>query len=71
MLNKVMAFYEPACLHVVLSAKVPDILQREPSDGVHISEIAKTSGIDQGKIGRILRLLASKHCFREGNVILL
>ncbi|KAG6919697.1 hypothetical protein DXG01_002643 [Tephrocybe rancida] len=64
MLNKVMAFYEPACLHVVLSAKVSDILRNEPL-GMHISEIEKISGIDQAKIGRILRLLASRHCFRE------
>ncbi|TFK39899.1 S-adenosyl-L-methionine-dependent methyltransferase [Crucibulum laeve] len=64
MLNKAMGFYEPACLHVVLTFKIPDILQTKPS-GMHVSDLAKASGVEQGKLCRILRLLASKHCFRE------
>ena len=57
--------YEPACLHVVVTFKVPDILLDQP-EGMHIAEIAKRSGIEQGKLGRILRLLATRHIFREG-----
>jgi hypothetical protein len=56
---------EPGCLHVVAAFKIPDILLDQP-EGMNISEIAKRSGIEQGKLGRILRLLASKHIFREG-----
>ena len=34
---------------------------------MHIAEIAKKTGVDEDKLGRILRLLASTHVFREGN----
>lgn len=60
-----MQFYEPACLQVVLSNKIPDILQEYPS-GAHISELEKRTGISQGKLCRILRFLAAKHVFQEG-----
>ncbi|KAF8058207.1 S-adenosyl-L-methionine-dependent methyltransferase [Lyophyllum atratum] len=62
--HTMLNFYEPACLNVVLRFKISDILQGKPC-GMHISEIGKISGVDQGKIGRILRLLASRHCFQE------
>jgi hypothetical protein len=64
-----LQIYEPGCMHVVATFKIPDILQDQPR-GMHISEIAKRSGIEQGKLGRILRLLASKHIFREGIYLL-
>ncbi|EKM76021.1 hypothetical protein AGABI1DRAFT_79240 [Agaricus bisporus var. burnettii JB137-S8] len=62
--NKFFAFYEPACIQVVLTNKIPDILQEYPS-GVHISELEKRTGVDAGKLGRVLRLLAAKHLFQE------
>ncbi|XP_006460604.1 hypothetical protein AGABI2DRAFT_117544 [Agaricus bisporus var. bisporus H97] len=62
--NKFLAFYEPACLQVILSNKIPDILQEYPS-GAHISELEKRTGISQGKLCRILRFLAAKHVFQE------
>ena len=33
---------------------------------MHISEIGKKTGLEERKAGRILRLLASNHVFREG-----
>jgi len=62
--NRCMGIYEPGCLHVVVTFKIPDILLEQP-EGMHVAEIAKRSGIEQGKLGRILRLLATKHIFRE------
>jgi len=59
-----MAGYEPACLNVAVTYKFPDILQEQPA-GMHISELSKKSGVEERKAGRILRLLASKHIFRE------
>ncbi|KAG6844999.1 hypothetical protein H0H87_001771 [Tephrocybe sp. NHM501043] len=56
--------YESDCLNVVLTFKIPDILQDRPT-GMHVMEIGKRAGVDHAKIGRILRLLASKHIFRE------
>ena len=46
-------------------SKIADILEGHP-DGLHISEVAARANIDEGKLGRVLRLLASKHVFREG-----
>jgi hypothetical protein len=44
---------------------VADVLVDHP-DGLPVTEIAMKTGIEQGKLARILRFLASKHCFREG-----
>ncbi|KAJ7676259.1 S-adenosyl-L-methionine-dependent methyltransferase [Mycena rosella] len=55
---------ETSCLHVALSFKIPDILQEKP-EGMHLTEISKQSGVEQEKLARILRYLASNHCFRE------
>ncbi|KAH9483231.1 3-O-methyltransferase 2 [Psilocybe cubensis] len=62
--NRLMGFYEPNCLNVALTFKIPDVLNKKPA-GMHISEIGRETGIEEGKVGRILRLLASKHIFRE------
>ncbi|KAJ7637862.1 S-adenosyl-L-methionine-dependent methyltransferase [Mycena rosella] len=56
--------FETNCLHVALSLKTPDILQEKP-EGMHLTEISKHSGVEQDKLARILRYLASNHCFRE------
>ncbi|KAG6898928.1 hypothetical protein C0993_002611 [Termitomyces sp. T159_Od127] len=61
-----MQFYEPACLRIVITFKIPDILQEQPS-GMHVKEIGERAGINHGKLSRIMRLLATKHIFREGN----
>ena len=50
---------------MAITLKIPDLLLGKP-EGLHISEIGKETGADQEKLGRILRLLASKHIFREG-----
>ncbi|KAG6900278.1 hypothetical protein C0993_000466 [Termitomyces sp. T159_Od127] len=39
-----------------------DILEQK---GMHTSEIAKKTGIDGQKLGRLLRLLANRHIYRE------
>ena len=48
--------------------KIPDVLQ-EKQDGMHITEIEKKTGINHRKIGRVLRMLASRHIFKEGEHI--
>ena len=52
-------------MNVAITFKIADILEEQP-EGMHISEIGKRSGIDTEKLGRILRLLATRHVFREG-----
>ncbi|KAI0342293.1 S-adenosyl-L-methionine-dependent methyltransferase [Trametopsis cervina] len=56
---------ERACLDVVVSCKIPDILKAGPKEGIPVSEIARTAGIEQGKLERIMRYLATTHVFRE------
>ena len=53
------------CLNVALTFKIPDVLKEKPN-GMHISEIGGKTGLEEHKAGRILRLLATKHVFREG-----
>jgi hypothetical protein len=50
---------------VVLSYKIPDILQ-EYSSGIHVSELDRRTGLCEAKLSRILRFLAAKHVFEEG-----
>ncbi|KAG6901385.1 hypothetical protein C0995_012649 [Termitomyces sp. Mi166 len=62
--HTILNFYEPTCLSVVTTFKVPDILQEQPS-GMRIEDIGKKAGVNHEKLGRIMRLLATKHIFRE------
>ena len=65
MTNSFSKTYESICLNVALTFKIPDVLKEKPT-GMHISEIGKKSGLEERKAGRILRLLATNHVFREG-----
>lgn len=58
-------FEEPAGLQVVTTAKIADMLVGQP-EGLPVEQLAKQSGLDPNKLGRILRMLATKHCFQEG-----
>jgi len=49
----------------VEAMNVPEILHSAGSKGLHVTEIAKDANTDVGKLGRILRLLATVHIFRE------
>ncbi|EIM86299.1 S-adenosyl-L-methionine-dependent methyltransferase [Stereum hirsutum FP-91666 SS1] len=64
MTNKAFGFEEPVCLQIVTESGVADLLVDLP-EGLHIEELAKKSGIEVDKLGRVLRLLATKHCFIE------
>ncbi|KAF8830942.1 hypothetical protein HHX47_DHR1000114 [Lentinula edodes] len=56
---------EAACLSVVTEARIADLLLDQPA-GLPASKLADIAGIHAGKLTRILRLLATKHCFKEG-----
>ena len=61
--------FETNCLNVALSRKIPDVLLKENPTGMHVSEIGGKTGLEEGKAGRILRLLATKHVFQEGSFL--
>ncbi|KAF8656493.1 hypothetical protein AX16_002512 [Volvariella volvacea WC 439] len=56
--------YYWSCLRVVTESNVADALAEHP-DGLHITELSKTVGIEGGKLGGVLRLLATRNCFHE------
>ncbi|CAK5272568.1 unnamed protein product [Mycena citricolor] len=60
---------EPSCLRVALVFKIPDILRDGGPRGMHVTQIGQRCGADPSKLGRALRLLAAKHCFREGRSV--
>lgn len=62
-----MSFYEAAALEVVLQAKVADVLVDHPK-GLPIAKLSELTGVNSDKLGRILRLLATQHCFVEGSI---
>ncbi|KAJ4479216.1 S-adenosyl-L-methionine-dependent methyltransferase [Lentinula aciculospora] len=64
MVHKSLNHEEPACLHVVIEARIANLLLDKPK-GLPASELAFRSGLDTMKLTRILRFLATKHCFKE------
>lgn len=55
---------EPACIHVALETKVAQHLLSHP-EGLHIKTLSELTGVEVGKLGRVLRFLTRKHVFRE------
>ncbi|KAL0568215.1 hypothetical protein V5O48_013775 [Marasmius crinis-equi] len=55
---------EPVCLLVVTESRIADLSLDKPND-IHAEDLAKFSSLDAGKLGRILRVPATKHRFRK------
>lgn len=51
-------------LRVAVQVKIADILAEHPT-GLHTDKLGELVNIDSAKLSRIMRLLASKHVFRE------
>ncbi|KAJ3768969.1 S-adenosyl-L-methionine-dependent methyltransferase [Lentinula raphanica] len=64
MLNKALEHGEAACLSVVTEARIADLLLNQP-EGLPATKLASLTGLHAGRLTRILRLLATKHCFKE------
>ncbi|KAJ6505928.1 S-adenosyl-L-methionine-dependent methyltransferase [Mycena vulgaris] len=62
--NKSYGFEEPSCMLVATDSRIADHLLDKP-EGLHVDELGLKTGIDPGKLGRVLRLLATGHCFTE------
>ncbi|KAJ7036043.1 O-methyltransferase-domain-containing protein [Mycena alexandri] len=52
------------CFATVIEARVADALAGHPA-GLHVAELSKVVNIEPKKLARILRVLATKHCFTE------
>ncbi|KAF5383328.1 hypothetical protein D9757_008383 [Collybiopsis confluens] len=64
LLNKSLEHEEPACLLVATEARIADLLLDKP-EGLPSSELAGHTGLEETKLTRVLRLLATRHCFKE------
>ncbi|KAF4564045.1 hypothetical protein EYR36_003296 [Pleurotus pulmonarius] len=62
--NKSYNFVEPVCMRVALHAKFTDLLLDKP-EGVHVEELGRLSDQDPGKLGRVLRTLATNNVYTE------
>ncbi|KAJ7482293.1 S-adenosyl-L-methionine-dependent methyltransferase [Mycena galericulata] len=62
--NKGYGIQEPVCMLVAADAKIADLLLDKP-EGMHIDQLARKTGINRSKLARVLRFLATKHCFTE------
>jgi len=63
--NDLMGMYTTALLGFAVEANVPDILKDAGPQGLHAKEIAAHSKVDELKLARILRYLATRHHFKE------
>ncbi|KAF9490909.1 S-adenosyl-L-methionine-dependent methyltransferase [Pleurotus eryngii] len=59
-----VSFVEPMCMRVALGARITDHLLNKPK-GLHVDELGRLSDQDPGKLGRILRALATNHVYTE------
>ncbi|KAF4564063.1 hypothetical protein EYR36_003314 [Pleurotus pulmonarius] len=62
--NKSYNFMEPVCMRVALDTRITDHLLDKPK-GLHIDELGQLTDQDPGKLGRILRTLATNHVYTE------
>ncbi|KAJ7135582.1 S-adenosyl-L-methionine-dependent methyltransferase [Mycena epipterygia] len=63
--NTAVSFHLSACLRVALELNVIEILREAGPKGAHVKKIAEPSGTNPEIVGRVLRLLATHHYFRE------
>ncbi|CCM06332.1 uncharacterized protein FIBRA_08585 [Fibroporia radiculosa] len=60
------SYFSARALHIVAEARVFDILaEADPSSGMDIQDISHLTGINAGKLVRVLRCLCSLHIFAE------
>ncbi|KAK1215011.1 hypothetical protein PQX77_022396 [Marasmius sp. AFHP31] len=63
LLNRSMP-YEAPCMRLVVEKKIPDLLEGFP-EGLHIESIAAQTSLNTSKLRQVLRLLATRGCFKE------
>ncbi|KAI0771399.1 O-methyltransferase [Irpex lacteus] len=70
-LTQAVQYHVSSCMRTAILLNVPEILRDagprygSPSCGMHINDIAAPSKVDPVKLARILRVLATKHIFKE------
>ncbi|EJD39500.1 S-adenosyl-L-methionine-dependent methyltransferase [Auricularia subglabra TFB-10046 SS5] len=62
MVNRSFEMVNPVCIRIAQQARVAEQLRGGPKS---VRELAQEARVDADKLGRVLRNLATKHCFRE------
>lgn len=62
-----MQVYDYACVRVALRENITNILLDYPK-GIHVNELSKIVKIDAKKLARLMRLLATRGCYNEGQL---
>ncbi|KAG6915441.1 hypothetical protein DXG01_011471 [Tephrocybe rancida] len=65
LINIASGHMKNAALRTALELNVTEVLREAGSQGLHVDEIAKICDVDGNKLGRLLRMLALNHCYRE------
>jgi len=62
--NRSQVHYDCANLRVAVEYCIPDIIGRDPA-GLSITQLAEKTGIHSKKLRKVMRALATRHCFRQ------
>ncbi|KAM0813177.1 putative O-methyltransferase domain-containing protein [Seiridium cardinale] len=66
LINMSSSYLVSRALHIVADHDIAAVLTRTGDNrGVHATELAKVTGLDKGKLRRIIRALTSHHIFQE------
>ncbi|CAD6937916.1 unnamed protein product [Tilletia controversa] len=58
-------YFEARALHIAAKLRISDLLDAAGPKGMTKEELGKATGLEKGKLARIMRLLATIHCFKE------
>ncbi|KAJ8691154.1 hypothetical protein PTI98_010751 [Pleurotus ostreatus] len=64
MVNYSMNAFVPAAINAAIRADIAERLSKHPN-GLHVNDLAKETSIHPQKLGTLMRLLVTNHCFRE------
>ncbi|KAJ8591086.1 hypothetical protein M405DRAFT_717176, partial [Rhizopogon salebrosus TDB-379] len=56
--------YDYACMRVAVRENITNVLLNYPK-GIHVNELSKIISIEPKKLGRLMRLLATRGCYNE------
>lgn len=52
-------------MRVAVESRIPDLIGTS-TEGLSVLELADKTGIEVNKLRKIMRALATRHCFRQG-----
>ncbi|EXJ75293.1 uncharacterized protein A1O5_01989 [Cladophialophora psammophila CBS 110553] len=65
LLNLFMSYLVARALHIAAEHEIAKLLSHDTNDGVSASHLGRITGIEEGKLCRVMRTLTSHHIFQE------